>query len=40
MRYSDADYLAMSPGVHVVDEATAYRQDIVVVLAHRRGGTT
>ncbi len=37
MGYSDADYLALSPRVHVVDEATAYRQDIVVVLRAPEG---
>ena len=35
--YSNDDYLAVSPGVHVVDEATAYRQDIVVVLRAPEG---
>jgi alanine dehydrogenase len=37
MGYSDADYHAESPRVHVVDEATAYRQDIVVVLRAPEG---
>ena len=34
---SDDDYLAVSPRVHIVDEATAYRQDIVVVLRAPEG---
>ncbi len=37
MGISDDDYLAVSPRVHVVDEATAYRQDIVVVLRAPEG---
>jgi alanine dehydrogenase len=37
MGYSDDDYLKVSPRVHVVDEATAYRQDIVVVLRAPEG---
>ena len=37
MGYSDDDYLAVSPRVHIVDEATAYRQDIVVVLRAPEG---
>ena len=37
MGYSDDDYLATSPRVHIVDEATAYRQDIVVVLRAPEG---
>jgi alanine dehydrogenase len=37
MGYSDADYLAQSPRVHVVDETTAYAQDIVVVLRAPEG---
>ena len=37
MGYSDDDYLTLSPRVHVVDEATAYRQDIVVVLRAPEG---
>ena len=32
MGYSDVDYTALSPDVHVTDEETAYRQDVVVVL--------
>jgi alanine dehydrogenase len=32
MGYTDVDYTALSPNVHVTDEETAYRQDIVVVL--------
>ncbi len=37
MGYADEQYLAASPRVHVVDEATAYRQDIVVVLRAPEG---
>jgi hypothetical protein len=37
MGYSDDDYRATSPRVHVVDEATAYGQDIVVVLRAPEG---
>jgi alanine dehydrogenase len=37
MGYSDDDYLAQSPRVHIVDEATAYAQDIVVVLRAPEG---
>ena len=37
MGYSDDDYRAVSPRVHIVDEATAYRQDIVVVLRAPEG---
>jgi alanine dehydrogenase len=37
MGYSDADYQAQSPRVHIVDEATAYAQDIVVVLRAPEG---
>ena len=37
MGYSDADYRAQSPRVHIVDEATAYAQDIVVVLRAPEG---
>jgi alanine dehydrogenase len=37
MGYSDDAYLAESPRVHIVDEATAYRQDIVVVLRAPEG---
>jgi alanine dehydrogenase len=32
MGYSDEDYLALGPDVHVTDEETAYRQDVVVIL--------
>jgi alanine dehydrogenase len=37
MGYPDDDYLASSPRVHIVDEATAYRQDVVVVLRAPEG---
>jgi alanine dehydrogenase len=37
MGIPDDDYLAVSPRVHIVDEATAYRQDIVVVLRAPEG---
>ena len=37
MGYSDDDYRATSPRVHIVDEATAYGQDIVVVLRAPEG---
>ena len=37
MGYADADYLAMSPRVRIVDEGTAYGQDIVVVLRAPEG---
>ncbi len=37
MGYPDDRYLAESPRVHVVDETTAYRQDIVVVLRAPEG---
>ncbi len=37
MGYADDAYAALSPRVHVVDEATAYRQDIVVVLRAPEG---
>ena len=37
MGYADDAYLALSPRVRVVDEATAYRQDIVVVLRAPEG---
>ena len=37
MGYSDDDYLTLSPRAHIVDEATAYRQDIVVVLRAPEG---
>ncbi|HZL14953.1 MAG TPA: hypothetical protein VFC97_02470, partial [Verrucomicrobiae bacterium] len=37
MGYPDDRYLAESPRVRIVDEATAYRQDIVVVLRAPEG---
>jgi alanine dehydrogenase len=37
MGISDDDYRAVSPRVHIVDEATAYRQDVVVVLRAPEG---
>ena len=37
MGYSDHDYATLSPKVHIVDEATAYRQDVVVVLRAPEG---
>jgi alanine dehydrogenase len=37
MGYSDDDYIATSPRVHIVDEATAYLQDVVVVLRAPEG---
>ncbi len=37
MGYSDTDYLALSPDVHVTDEETTYRQDVVVVLRSPEG---
>ncbi|MEO5918510.1 MAG: hypothetical protein ABIQ17_03015 [Candidatus Limnocylindrales bacterium] len=37
MGYSDDDYRAGSARVHIVDEATAYRQDVVVVLRAPEG---
>jgi alanine dehydrogenase len=37
MGYGDEAYLARSPRVHVVDEATAYAQDVVVVLRAPEG---
>ena len=37
MGYSDEDYLATSPRVHIVDEATAYGQSVVVVLRAPEG---
>jgi len=47
MGYVDDDYLALSPDLHVTDEETAYRQDVVVVLRapegkydHLRPGST
>ena len=37
MGHPDDEYLAVSPNVHIVDEATAYRQDVVVVLRAPEG---
>jgi alanine dehydrogenase len=37
MGYSDVDYTALSPDVHVTDEETTYRQDVVVVLRAPEG---
>jgi len=37
MGISDDDYRAVSPRVHIVDEATAYAQDVVVVLRAPEG---
>jgi alanine dehydrogenase len=37
MGYSDDAYRSLSPRVHIVDEATAYQQDIVVVLRAPEG---
>ena len=37
MGYSDDDYRATSPRVHIVDEANAYRQAVVVVLRAPEG---
>jgi alanine dehydrogenase len=37
MGHPDEAYLAASPSVHVVDEATAYAQDVVVVLRAPEG---
>ena len=37
MGYSDDDYATLSPRVHIVDEATAYAQDVVVVLRAPEG---
>ena len=37
MGIPDDAYAALSPTVHIVDEATAYRQDIVVVLRAPEG---
>ena len=37
MGYSDVDYTALSPDVHVTDEETAYRQDVVVILRSPEG---
>ena len=37
MGYSDTDYSAVSPHVHITDEEECYRQDIVVVLRAPEG---
>jgi alanine dehydrogenase len=37
MGYTDTDYTAMSPGVHITDEEACYRQDIVIVLRAPEG---
>jgi alanine dehydrogenase len=37
MGYSDTDYTAVSPHVHITDEEECYRQDIVVVLRAPEG---
>jgi alanine dehydrogenase len=37
MGYADDAYRSLSPRVHIVDEATAYQQDIVVVLRAPEG---
>jgi alanine dehydrogenase len=37
MGYPDEAYASLSPRIHVVDEATAYQQDIVVVLRAPEG---
>jgi alanine dehydrogenase len=37
MGYTDVDYTALSPDVHVTDEETAYLQDVVVVLRSPEG---
>ena len=37
MGYSDTDYSAVSPHVHITDEEACYRQDIVVVLRAPEG---
>jgi len=37
MGYSDVDYTALGPDVHVTDEETTYRQDVVVVLRSPEG---
>ncbi len=37
MGYTDHDYTALSPNVHVTDEDGAYRQDVVVVLRSPEG---
>jgi alanine dehydrogenase len=37
MGYTDEDYLSLGPNVHVTDEETTYRQDIVVVLRAPEG---
>ena len=37
MGYSDTDYTAMSPRVHITDEGACYRQDVVIVLRAPEG---
>ncbi len=37
MGYSDTDYSSISPRVHVTDEDTTYRQDVVIVLRAPEG---
>ena len=37
MGYTDDDYAALSPNLHVTDEAGCYRQDVVVVLRAPEG---
>lgn len=37
MGYTDEDYLALGPDVHVTDEETAFRQDVVIVLRAPEG---
>ncbi len=37
MGYSDTDYSSISPHVHVTDEDTTYRQDVVIVLRAPEG---
>ncbi len=37
MGYSDTDYTAMSPRVHITDEEACYRQDVVIVLRAPEG---
>jgi alanine dehydrogenase len=37
MGYSDVDYTALGPDVHVTDEETTYHQDVVVVLRSPEG---
>ena len=37
MGYSDVDYTALAPDVHVTDEETTYRQDVIVALRAPEG---